>query len=73
MTFAAQYRKFVEMFARMPGVEMARFQIHRLQRISPVSNALLKAERSTPLHTLEQLTVAEKNSRGRMFKEEKPR
>jgi uncharacterized protein (DUF2252 family) len=71
MTFAAQYRKFVEMFARMPVVEMTRFQIHRLQRISPVSRALLKAERSTPLHALEQLTVAEKSG-GRMFKEEKP-
>ena len=72
LTFTTQYRKFVEMFARMPVVEMARFQIHRLQRIAPVSKALLKAERSTPMLTLEQLTIADKNSRGRVFKEEKP-
>lgn len=72
----ARYRKCVDIFARMPVVEMARYQVHRLQRITPVSTALLKAERATPIHTLEQLTVPEK-SRGaetgrRIFKEEKP-
>ena len=49
---------------------MARYQVHRLQRITPVSDALLKAERSTPLHTLEALTVATK--KGRVFKDEPP-
>ena len=72
----ARYRKCVDMFARMPVLEMARYQVHRLQRITPVSTALLKAERSTPTHTLEQLTVPEM-SRGaetgrRIFKENKP-
>src|SRR5271154_5962318 len=74
--FIARYRKYVEMFAKMPVLEMARYQVHRLQRITPVSTALLKAERSTPMHTLEQLTVPE-TSRGeetgrRIFKEAKP-
>jgi uncharacterized protein (DUF2252 family) len=72
----ARYRKSVDMFARMPILEMARYQVHRLQRITPVSTALLKAERSTPMHTLEQLTVPEM-SRGaetgkRIFRENKP-
>jgi len=72
----ARYRKYVEMFAKMPVVEMARYQVHRLQRITPVSTALLKAERSTPMLTLEQLTVPATN-RGaetgkRIFKEERP-
>ncbi len=72
----ARYRKCVDMFARMPVTEMARYQVHRLQRITPVSTALLKAERSTPTHTLEQLTVPEM-SRGaetgkRIFRENKP-
>lgn len=72
----ARYRKYVDMFAKMPVLEMARYQVHRLQRISPVSTALLKAERSTPIHTLEQLTVPA-TSRGvetgkRIFKESKP-
>jgi uncharacterized protein (DUF2252 family) len=72
----ARYRKYVDMFARMPVLEIARYQVHRLQRITPVSTALLKAERSTPMHTLEQVTVPE-ISRGaetgrRIFKENKP-
>jgi len=72
----ARYRKCVDIFARMPILEMARYQVHRLQRITPVSTALLKAERSTPMHTLEQLTVPEV-SRGaetgrRIFRENKP-
>jgi uncharacterized protein (DUF2252 family) len=77
LTFAAQYHKFVEMFARMPVAEMARFQVHRLQRISPVTRALMQAERSTPVNTLEQLTVPGKTASGkptgaRVFKENKP-
>ena len=77
LTFTAQYHKFVEMFARMPVTGMALFQIHRLQSISPVSRALLQAERSTPIKTLEQLTVpanaiSGKPSPKRIFQERKP-
>jgi len=77
LTFAMQYRKFVDMFARMPAQQMAHFQVHRLQRISPVSRALLQAERSTPMTTLEQLTVTGTTASGkpaanRVFKEQKP-
>jgi len=72
----ARYRKYVEMFSHMPVLEMARYQIHRLQRINPVSTALLKAERSTPIHTLEQLTIPEmkrgQETGRRIFKESKP-
>ncbi len=71
-----QYRKYADMFARMPVLDMVRFQIHRLQRISPVSAALLKAERSTPMHTLEQITVPARGRAGeegkRVLKENKP-
>lgn len=72
----ARYRKYVDMFSRMPVLDVARYQVHRLQRISPVSVALLKAERATPVHTLEQLTVhvADKSGKEvkRVFKDEKP-
>ena len=73
----ARYRKFVDMFSRMPVTEVAKYQVHRMQRITPVSRALLKAERSTPLHTLEQLTELPQTPGGkpaahRVFKEEKP-
>lgn len=68
--FAASYRKLIETLSRMPIIEMARYQVHRLQRISPVSNALLKAERATPLHTLDALIIDSKA--GRVFRSEPP-
>jgi uncharacterized protein (DUF2252 family) len=71
-TFVSQYRKFVDMFSRMPVTEIARFQVHRLQRISPVSKALLKAERSTPALSLQTLTEPRKTEGPRVFKEQKP-
>jgi uncharacterized protein (DUF2252 family) len=73
MAMIDRYRKFVDMFARMPVTEVAKYQVHRLQRITPVTRALLKAERSTPMHTLEQLTDPPKTPDGkRLFKEQKP-
>jgi uncharacterized protein (DUF2252 family) len=50
--YAAQMRAFAE----MPSLEVGRFQVHRLSAIAPVRVALLKAERATPMHTVEQLT-----------------
>lgn len=70
LQFVARYQKLMETLARMPVIEVARFQVHRLQRISPVSDALLKAERATPLHSLETLTVERKG--GRMFRNQPP-
>jgi uncharacterized protein (DUF2252 family) len=80
LTFIQRYRKFIDIFARMPVIEIARYQVHRLQRITPVSKALLKAERSTPLHNLERLTTpanapADKRrfpAERRRFKDEPP-
>ncbi len=70
LAFVASYRKLTGTLSRMPVIEVARYQVHRLQRITPVSDALLKAERSTPLHTLETLTVETK--KGRIFKDDPP-
>jgi uncharacterized protein (DUF2252 family) len=50
--YAAQMRAF----AQMPSLEVGRFQVHRLGLVEPVHEALVKAERATPQHTLEQLT-----------------
>jgi len=60
--YAAQMRAF----ARMPLIEVGRFQVHRLGQVTPIHDALLKAERATPQHTLEQLTenAAEKSEAG---------
>lgn len=73
LTFIETYRKFIDTFSRMPVIEIARYQVHRLQRINPLSKALLKAERATPLHNLEQLTQPARNPEdGRVFREDKP-
>jgi Uncharacterized protein conserved in bacteria (DUF2252) len=52
----ARYSGQMREFAEMPCVDVGRFQVHRLGVVAPVHEALLKAERATPLHTLEQLT-----------------
>ena len=43
-------------FARMTVIDVAHFQVHRLQRIAPVSQVLRKAERATPQYNAERLT-----------------
>ncbi len=70
LKFVVSYRRLVETLSRMPVIEMVRYQVHRLQRITPVSNALLKAERATPLHTLDILT--EETRAGRVFRNDPP-
>jgi len=71
-TFAASYRKAVRMFAAMPVLDAARYQVHRLQRIQPVSKALLQAERSTPQATLQKLTIESESQGHRIFQDEPP-
>ncbi|HUV71092.1 MAG TPA: DUF2252 domain-containing protein [Terracidiphilus sp.] len=61
-------------FAKMPAVEVNRFQVHRLGLVEPVHAALTKAERATPQHTVEQLTEvgSAKAGAARRFRESKP-
>ncbi len=75
------YRRAIHAFARMPVLEVARFQVHRLQRITPVSQILRKAERATAQYNAERLTHLPKTPpRGgknappahRLFVENKP-
>jgi uncharacterized protein (DUF2252 family) len=68
------YRRMIAMFAKMPVIEAARYQVHRLGRVEPISKVLLKAERATPLRNLERLTVpvAESKTGERIFQEAKP-
>jgi uncharacterized protein (DUF2252 family) len=54
--FLERYRTTVAMFARMPVLEMARYQVHRLQSMASVEGILKMAERATPMHTLLTLT-----------------
>src|SRR5579863_7780637 len=65
-----RYSELMRAFAEMPTLEVARFQVHRMQSVAPIHDALLKAEHATPCHNLEALTqpVHAKGSGPRHFK-----
>ncbi len=73
-----RYAEQMRAFARMPQLEVNRYQVHRLDLAKPVHDALLKAERATPPHTFEKLTMPVSPRPGssregaRRFKEMKP-
>src|SRR5271167_4661498 len=55
LAFVDSYRMCMRRFSEMPAVDLARFQVYR--RINPLRSVLHKAERATPLHNLQKLTV----------------
>lgn len=68
-----RYAEQMRDFAKMPLLEVARFQVHRLGDVEPVHEALFKAERATPMHALEQLTEPVPGKPGaRRFREIEP-
>ena len=72
LAFAQQYRTFMQGFSRMPVVEAARFQVHRLHAVQPVSDALLQAQRAVPRLSVKRLTVRNKAKGHRIFVDQKP-
>ena len=72
LAFIERYRRFARIFAELPVLEVARYQVHRLREVAPIVDILLKAERATPAHTLETLTVPVKKGAGRIFREDRP-
>jgi uncharacterized protein (DUF2252 family) len=68
--FLTTYCNQMREFARMPVLEVARFQVHRLGSSAPISRALRKAKRQTPAMTVESLT--EPGRSGRIFKSDPP-
>jgi len=69
-----RYTAQMKVFSKMPHLQVGHFLVHRFSKVEPVHSALLKAERATPLHTLEQLTEPDTVKAGttRRFKEIKP-
>ena len=69
-----RYAALMRAFAQMPLLETMRFQVHRVGLAKPVHDALAKAERATPMHTLEQLDEARawRKKATRIFKELAP-
>lgn len=68
--FLTAYCGLIEEMAKMPVLEVARYQVHRLLRMETVSEVLGRAERETPMHTLDRLT--EKKGKARLFRTEPP-
>jgi uncharacterized protein (DUF2252 family) len=64
------YRRSMRAFARMSIMEVAHFQVHRLQRITPVSQVLRKAEQATPQYNAQRLLQPAEPHR--IFVENKP-
>ena len=62
--FVLHYCEKMRTFAEMPLLDVGRYQVHRMASVEPVHDALLKAERATPLHTLELLTEPASNKHG---------
>ncbi len=69
-----RYATQMRAFARLTQLEVNRIQVHRLDLAKPEHEALSKAERATPQHTLDQITAPVSSRAGarRRFKEMKP-
>jgi uncharacterized protein (DUF2252 family) len=61
--FLNRYRISMHAFARMPVLDLAHFLVHRLRTFQPISQILAAAERATPLHNLDALTVPQASTR----------
>jgi uncharacterized protein (DUF2252 family) len=71
--FLERYRTSMHLFAPMPVLELAHYQVHRLHTVEPISAILRLAERATPLHNLDALTVpSSKKPAPRIFKSAPP-
>jgi len=68
--FVRAYREAMFGFSRMTVLDLARYRVHRHQHFAPLRSVLRKAERATPPHNLERLTVAAGGSR--RFKPQPP-
>ncbi|MFZ0393927.1 MAG: DUF2252 domain-containing protein [Terracidiphilus sp.] len=66
------YAELMRILAKMPAIDASRFLVHRMGGVQPIHDALLKAERSTPLHSLDRLTEPAGDGGARRFREEKP-
>jgi uncharacterized protein (DUF2252 family) len=67
---AAVYRRKILEFSSMTCLEVHKYRIHRQFAGQPGKSVLERAERATPAHTLEKLTL--RRGRSRIFKDAKP-
>ncbi|WP_263381912.1 DUF2252 domain-containing protein [Granulicella arctica] len=55
-TFVERYVAMMRAFWKMPVLDVAKYQVHRLQNVAPVEQILALAQRATPLSSLNALT-----------------
>ena len=68
--FLGTYTGMMKRLVKMPVLAVARYQVHRLGAVAPISKILQKAERATALGTLEKLTV--EYPKARVFRSNPP-
>ena len=68
--FVHSYASMMARFACMPILEVARYQVRRLGTVAPITKILFKAQRATPLVSLERLI--EPGRQGPRFRAELP-
>ena len=68
--FCHSYAAMMANFARMPILEVARYQVRRLGTVAPITRILFKAQRATPLLSLDRLI--EPTKRSPSFRSEPP-
>ena len=69
-SFLSSYGGLIRVLLPLPVLEVARWQVHRLSSVAPISKILAKAERATPQSLLESLTTL--YPKGRVFKSNPP-
>lgn len=69
--FLESYCDLMIGLSKLPVLQIARFQVKRLGAVGPVSKILGAAERSTPLHSRDQLTEITKGGK-RVFRNHPP-
>ena len=68
--FLVSYVGLIHRLLPMSVLDVARYQVHRLGAVAPISEILVQAERATPLITLNKLTT--QYPKGRIFRTAKP-
>lgn len=68
--FLDSYCQPIHELALLPILQVARYQVHRLKAVTPISRILRKAERATPLHSRDHLTEEVKGTR--IFRSQPP-
>ncbi len=68
--FLVSYVSLIRLLHPMPVLDVARYQVHRLGAVAPISKILAQAQRATPVLTLDKLTS--QYPKGRIFKTTPP-